>query len=236
MPILSLGRRWQGVSARWLTKPARHTRLPKAGLEFTPAAAKEMMTYGVWEEGQGGLSREARPGWRRGPAPASEAAAGTDAVLAAGGASPGGRRGHRWSGQCERQQQRSRGLECDGTDRDLGEGREQGSWRRPQVRGAGTRGGRGAGRDGEGTGSPQCRGGRTGVTGPRETLHTRSSTLRPARARRLPGTFTPTPHGRFSAGHDERKAAAPQNPAHSQRSRDPMGVTEETSLFTRKII
>lgn len=75
-----------------------------------------------------------------------------------------------------------------------------------------------------------------GVTGPRETLHTRSSTLRPARARRLPGTFTPTPHGRFSAGHDERKAAAPQNPAHSQRSRDPMGVTEETSLFTRKII
>lgn len=116
MPILSLGRRWQGVSAGWLTKPARHTRLPKAGLEFTPAAAKEMMTYGVWEEGQGGLSREARPGWRRGPAPASEAAAGTDAASAAGRASPGGRRGHRWSGQCERQQQRSRGLECDGTD------------------------------------------------------------------------------------------------------------------------
>lgn len=145
MPILSLGRWWQGVSAGWLTKPARHTRLPKAGLEFTPAAAKEMMTYGVWEEGQGGLSREARPGWRRGPAPASEAAAGTDAVLAAGGASPGGRRGHRWSGQCERQQQRSRGLECDGTDRDLGEGREQGSWRRPQVRGAGTRGWTGSG-------------------------------------------------------------------------------------------
>lgn len=145
MPILSLGRRWQGVSAGWLTKPARHTRLPKAGLEFTPAAAKEMMTYGVWEEGQGGLSREARPGWRRGPAPASEAAAGTDAVSAAGGASPGGRRGHRWSGQCERQQQRSRGLECDGTDRDLGEGREQGSWRRLRVRGAGTRGWTGSG-------------------------------------------------------------------------------------------
>lgn len=93
MPILSLGRWWQGISAGWLTKPARHTRLPKAGLEFTPAAAKEMMTYGVWEEGQGGLSQEARPGWRRGPAPASEAAAGTDAVSAAGGASPGLARG-----------------------------------------------------------------------------------------------------------------------------------------------
>lgn len=236
MPILSLGRRWQGVSAGWLTKPARHTRLPKAGLEFTPAAAKEMMTYGVWEEGQGGLSREARPGWRRGPAPASEAAAGTDAVLASGGASPGGRRGHRWSGQCERQQQRSRGLECDGTDRDLGEGREQGSWRRPQVRGAGTRGWTGSGQRRRGNRVPTVpRRADGGHRTTRDVAHTKLDSS-PARARRLPGTFTPTPHGRFSAGHDKRKAAAPQNPAHSQRSRDPTGVTEETSLFMRKII